>query len=205
MRNCKTQDAEQESTNNIRQPMHTKVHAQKSPRERQEHHDPAILRYRIEHRRCHRQIVHRMSRWKAVLVERRNFRLDLRIGRKGPRTLGRKLNALVQHKRHRHRNQRLHQNWPKAGPAQMQKNDQRKNAPNVSVAQAHVKLEELVHLRRKMPIRPIDRNPVVKLCNFLEHRGKCRFFSLRSFFKILIFFMKRRFPPVYPGLVPGRE
>ena len=173
MSDDKTQDAKQESANNISQPVHAKVHAQKSPCERQEHHDPAVLRNRIKHRRGHRQVVHGMARRETVLVERRNFRLDLRIRRKWPRPLGRKLNALVQSERHHQGSKRLHQNRPKIGPAQMQKEHHRKRTPNVSVAQAHVKLEELIHLRRKMPIRPIDRNPVVKLCNFLEHRRKC--------------------------------
>ena len=170
MRNRKTQNAEQETANNIRQPMHAKVHAQKSPCKRQQHHDPAVLRHRIKYRRGHRQVVHGMARRKAELVERRNFRLDLRIRRKWPRPLGSKLHKLIQAQRNHHRHQSLRQNRPKRRPAQMQKQHQRKNAPNVAVSQTHIKLEELSRLRRKMPVRPINRHAIIKFSNSLEHR-----------------------------------
>ena len=101
----KAYNAKSKSAEHIRQPVYAKIHTQKPPRERQQHHDPAVLRHAIEHRTRHRQIVHRMPRRETVLVQRRHLRLDLRIRGKGTWTLGAEFDAFVNHKTHRKRHQ----------------------------------------------------------------------------------------------------
>ena len=172
----KAQNSKSEAAQHIRKPVHAKVHAQKSPRERQQHHDPTILRHTIEHRTRHRQIVHRMSRRKAVLVERRNFGLDLRIRGKRARTLGAKLDTFVNHKAHRKRNKSLPKNRQKVLPACPPNQKCNEQSPNIAITEAHVKFEELRRLRGKMPIRPIHRNAVIKIFNFIKHQREFRIF-----------------------------
>ena len=100
----KAQNSKHESAQHIRKPVDAKVHAQKSPRERQEHHDPAKLRHAKEHGTRYGQVVHRMARRETVLVQWRNLGLNLRIHRKRTRTLGAKLNDLVNNKTQHNRN-----------------------------------------------------------------------------------------------------
>ena len=170
----KAQDAEQEPAQDVREPVHPEVHAKQPPRKRQENHEPAILRHRKEHRRSHRQVVHRVARGETVLVERRNLRLDFRVRGKRTRTLGIELDHLVNHETHRERHERLPENREEAVPADLQENKQRERAPDIAISQAHIKLEPAIYLRRKMAVRPVDRNTVVKICDFLEHRVEFR-------------------------------
>ncbi len=174
MSDDKAQNPKGETAQHVRKPVHAKINAQKSPRERQQHHDPAILRHAIEHRACHSQVVHRMARRKTVLVERRNFGLDLRIRGKRTRTLGAELDAFVNHKAHRERDQRLPKNRQKAFPADHPNQKSDEQSPNIAVTQTHIKLEELRRLRGKMTVRPIHRHAVIKFRNFLEHGCKFR-------------------------------
>ena len=186
----KTQNSKRETAQNIRQPMHAKVHAQKSPRKRQKHHNPAILRHAKKHSACHRQIVHRMARRKAVLVKRRHLRLNLRIRSKRARTLCAKFHSLVNHEAHHERNKRLPKNRQETIHANFPNQKRNEQSPNVAIAQPHIELEELRRLRRKMAVRPIHGHAIVKFKNFLEHGRECRNFSFsiklhKSYFKFL--------------------
>lgn len=160
----KAQYAEQEPAQNVREPMHAKVHAQKPPCERQKNHDPAILGNTKENGTRNRQVVHRVTRREAVLVERRNFRLDLRVRRERARAFGIEFNHLVKHKAHRERHERLPEDRQKAVPADLQEDEQRERRPDVAVAKAHVKFEEFLGSLGKTAICPVDRHPIVKFC-----------------------------------------
>lgn len=182
----KAQYAEQETTNDIRQPVHAKVHAQKPPRERQQEHHPAVLRHNEGHGARNGEVVHRMARREAVLVERRDFRLDLRVSGKRARTLGIELHYLVNHEAHGERHQGLPQDGQKVVEPDTPDNEQHEQRPYIAVTQAHVKLEPTVDLRRKMPVGPVHRNAVVKISDFLEHQGKCTLFLSQTAGKIPI-------------------
>ena len=178
----KAQNSKHKSTQHIRKPVHAKIDAQKSPRERQQHHDPAILRHAIEHRTRHGQVVHRMARRETVLVKRRHFGLDQSIRSKRTRTPCAEFHSFINHKAHSQRNKRLPQNREKTIHANLPNQKRDEQSPNVAIAQAYVKTEPAVRFLRKMTVRPIHRHTVVKFRDFLEHEHEFRilYYSLKS-------------------------
>lgn len=139
MTNHETQHAEQESAKHVRKPVDAEIHAQKSPRERQQDHHPAVLRGAEEHRRGNSQVVHRMAGREAVLVERRNSGLDRRIGIERAGALHAKFYHPVCDEAYRESRKRMPQNREKIVPAHLPEKEQREEDPDVAVAQAHVK------------------------------------------------------------------
>ena len=172
----KAQDAQQEPAQNIRQPVYAVIHAQQAPCERQQQHHPAVLRHDERHRTRDRQVVHRVARGEAVLVEWRDLGLDFRVRGKRARTLGTELDDLINNEAHRKRHQGLPENRQKIVEPDTPENEQHEQHPYITVAEAHIELEELFRLFRKMAVGPVHRHAVVKICDFLEHRIEFRFF-----------------------------
>ena len=97
-----------------------------------------------------------MARREAVLVERRDFCLDFGVGGKRARALGVELDHFVNHEAHGERHQGLPQDGQKVVEPNFQKHGQRKYGPDIAIAQAHIELEELFRLFRKMAVCPVN-------------------------------------------------